>query len=76
MRILMFGYHADEHKLITQQQLDKLREMWENGCPTYDPDGYDAHYCWFCNILKEGMTREYAHRDDCPWLTLEELFEP
>lgn len=63
---------------LSSEQVDKLREMWENGCPTYDLGEYeDSGYrsCWFCNSDYNLYNNdELIHEDDCPWLLLEELF--
>lgn len=68
--------------LLQKLQLDKLREMWENGCPTYDPAKYEdsgLKACWFCNSIETYWSgspswAEINHLEGCPWLTLEELF--
>ncbi len=58
---------------ISARQLDNLRSMWENGCPTYDRSGNHLNEnCWFCQ--EDIEFNEHAHLADCPWLTLEELF--
>ena len=72
--------HACRRKVvITEEQLDNLEKIWENGCPTYDPSEYnDSGYdhCWFCDAWLNAMPGDgdNKHRDGCPWLTLEEIF--
>lgn len=68
--------HACEEKPMTlsSEQLDKLREMWENGCPTYDRSGIHLNEnCWFCN--EDIEYAPHRHLPSCPWLTLEAIIE-